>query len=76
MSPSKSFEYSSPAELVAAAETIKQWCRQNDAKVTGITVTVTYQSDLPWSAHDDQQLVGVVYQGLYDLDPEDDGLKL
>jgi hypothetical protein len=39
-------------------------------------VTVTYQTDLPWPALDEEQLVGAVYQGLYDLDPEDDGLKL
>jgi hypothetical protein len=46
------------------------------SKVTGITVTVSYKTNLPWPDHDDgRQLVGV-YQGLENLDRADDGLKL
>jgi hypothetical protein len=63
--------------LAVAADAIREWCRQVDARVTGLTVTVTYETELPWPvAEDGEPLVGVVYQGLYDLDPEDDGLKL
>jgi hypothetical protein len=77
MSTTKSFEFASPADLDAAAETIREWCRQVDARVTGLTVTVTYETELPWPvAEGGEPLVGVVYQGLYDLDPENDGLKL
>jgi hypothetical protein len=54
MSATRSFELGSPAELATAAETKEARRRQVDAKTTGVTVSVTYQSDVPWPAHDEQ----------------------
>ena len=36
--PVKSFEFASPADLAAAADAIREWCRQIDARVTSVTV--------------------------------------
>jgi hypothetical protein len=71
----KLFTYDSFDELIASLKVIEQWRQRNDAKVSSVSVTVSYQTDLGLLPEDDEQLVGV-YRGLEDLDPEDDGLKL
>jgi hypothetical protein len=69
------FTYDSLDELVASTHAIETWRLRTGAEIKSVSVTVSYQTDLPFLHEDDDQLVGV-YRGLEDLDPEDDGLKL